>query len=236
MLFEGTLMGTALRRMLTIDEGMVFLTVLVGMSEGNLNILTLEMDNRIESVIGHTVIQQVLESMTGENAPVIIHNGKTCIQIGIVTEHILHDIILKLIVEEECVVGFEEDEGSIFILGILRDVTGHLTFLKGSLTDLSVAIAAYFEMGTQGIDGLHTHTVETHRLLESLGVVLTTSVQYGYSLNHLSLRDASAIVADRDAQIVLDGHLETVASLHLEFVDRVIDHLLQQHIDTILRQ
>ena len=146
MLFESTLMGTALRRMLTIDEGMVFLTVLVSMSEGYLDILTLEMDDRIESVIGHTVIQQVLESMTGENAPVIIHNGKTCIQIGIVTEHILHDIILEPVVQEKCIVRLKKDECAVFVLRIFCYVTRHHTLLKGCPAHLSITIASDLEM------------------------------------------------------------------------------------------
>ena len=41
MLLEGTLMGTALRRVLAVDERVVFLTILVGMGKGDLNVITL---------------------------------------------------------------------------------------------------------------------------------------------------------------------------------------------------
>ena len=91
-------------------------------------------------------------------------------------------------------------------------------------------------MTAQGVDGLHTDTVQTHGLLERLGVVLTTGIQHRYRLDHLALRDATAIVADGDTQVIVDGHLDTVACLHLELVDGVVDDLFQQHVDTIFGQ
>ena len=36
--------------------------------------------------------------------------------------------------------------------------------------------------------------------------------------------------------IIFDIHLNTVASLHLELVDRVVDDFLQQHVDTVFWQ
>ena len=64
MFLKGTLMGTTLCGMLTIDERVVFLAILVGMCKGYLDIVALQMDNRIEGVVGHAVLQQVLQTMT----------------------------------------------------------------------------------------------------------------------------------------------------------------------------
>ena len=168
MLLEGTLMGTALSGMLTIDEGIVFLTILIGMGEGNLDILAFQVDYRIKSVVGHTIVQQIFQSMTRQDTPIVIHNGKACIQVGIVAEHILHDIILELIVLEQGIIGLKEDECAVLILRILRDVAHHLSALEYSLTHFSVAIAPDFEMGTQRIDSLHTDTIQSDRLLKGL--------------------------------------------------------------------
>ena len=57
MFFESTLMGTALCGMLTIDKRVVFLTILIGVRKGHFDILTFQMDNRIEWVVGHAVLQ-----------------------------------------------------------------------------------------------------------------------------------------------------------------------------------
>ena len=91
-------------------------------------------------------------------------------------------------------------------------------------------------MGAQGVDSLHTHTIQTYRLLESLRVVLTTCIEYADSLDEFALRDASTIVANGDAQIFIDIDFNPLASLHLKLVNRVVNDLLQQNIDTILRK
>ena len=91
-------------------------------------------------------------------------------------------------------------------------------------------------MGTEGIDRFHTDTVQTDTLLERLTIVLTTGIQHADSLNELSLRNTTAIVADADTQIVLYIDFQTCSSPHLKLIDGVIDHLLQEHINTILRQ
>ena len=91
-------------------------------------------------------------------------------------------------------------------------------------------------MGTQRIDGLDTHTVQAHRLLESLRVVLTTSIQHTDGLDELALGDASSVVANGDTQVVVDIDFNAVACLHLELVDTVVYHLLQQYIDAVFGQ
>ena len=227
VLLEGTLMSTALGGVLAIHERVILLAVLVGMGKGDLDILTLEMDDRIEAVVGHPVVEQILQSVTGEDATTIIHDGQACIQIGIVAEHILHDIILEAIVQEKRIVGLEEDVGAVLVLCGFRIVARDDTLLEGGLTHFSLAEAAHLKMGTQRIDSLHTDTVQTHRLLESLRVILTASVQDADGLNHLTLGDATPIVAYRHSQIVFDINLKAVAGLHLKLIDGVVDDFFQ---------
>ena len=63
MLLECALMRSALRGVLTVDEGMIFLAILVGMGEGNLDILALEVDDRIQTVTRHRVVEKIFESV-----------------------------------------------------------------------------------------------------------------------------------------------------------------------------
>ena len=234
VLLEGALMGTALNGVLAIDEGIILLAILVGMREGDLDVVPLEMDDGIEGIAGHTVLQQILQTPTGEDATTIVHNGQPRIQISIVAEHILHDLIVIGIVLEERIVRLEEDVGTVLILRGFRHITYQHATLKDGLTHLPFTIAAHLESAAQGIDGLHTHAVQTDRLLESLRVELSAGVQDADGVDELSLRDASSIVTNRHTQVILDGHLNTVAGLHLELVDGVVEHLLQQHIDTVV--
>ena len=64
MLLEGTLMGAALCGMLSVDKRVILLTILIRVGKGNLDILALQMDDRIEAIVGHAIVQQVFESMT----------------------------------------------------------------------------------------------------------------------------------------------------------------------------
>ena len=234
MFLEGTLMGSALNGVLAIDEGIILLAILVGVREGNLDVVPLEMDDGIEGIAGHTVLQQILQTSAGEDATAVVHNGQPRIQVSIVAEHILHDLIVIGIVLEERIVRLEENVGTVLILRGFRHITYQHATLKDSLAHLPFTIASHLKTAAQGIHGLHTHTVQTDRLLESLRVELSAGVQDANGVDELSLRDASSVVTNRHPKIILDGYLDTVASLHLELVDRVVEHLLQQHIDTVV--
>ena len=76
MLLERTLVSTALCGVLSVDKRMIFLAILVGMGECNLDVLSLEMDDGIESVARHGVVEQVLESVSAENASPAPCSGK----------------------------------------------------------------------------------------------------------------------------------------------------------------
>ena len=89
-------------------------------------------------------------------------------------------------------------------------------------------------MCTQRIHCLHTHTVQAYTLLEGLAIILTAGVEHAHCLHQLALRDAAAIVAHADALVVGDVNLDALAGMHLKLVDRVVDDLLEQHIDTVV--
>ena len=83
---QRTLMGTSLGGMLTVHEGIVFLTVLVGVREGDFDILTFQMNDVVQAIGGHVVLQQVFQSVTRHNALTVVDESQTRIQIGIVSE------------------------------------------------------------------------------------------------------------------------------------------------------
>ena len=236
MLLEGTLMRTSLGGVLTVDEGIILLAILVSMGEGNLDVLALHVDDVVETFVGHIIAQQILQTMAAQDTAAIVHDGESGVQISIVAEHRFHEIIVEGIVLEQGIIRLEEDKGTVLVLSIFHRVALQNTFLKLQMAHLSVAVRLYFEVGTEGIDRLHTHTVQTDALLERLAVVLTTGIQHTYSLNELALRNTTTIVAHADTQIVLDIDFQTGTCTHLEFIDRVVYHLLQEHINTIFRQ
>ena len=72
--------------------------------------------------------------------------------------------------------------------------------------------------------------------MKGLGVVLAARVEHAYGLYKLSLWNATAIVAHGDAQVVLHVYLYAVARIHLKLIDRVVYHLLEQHIYAVFGQ
>ena len=89
-------------------------------------------------------------------------------------------------------------------------------------------------MRGEGVDGFQADAVEADALLESLGIVLTTRVQHRHGFHQLAQGNTTTVVAHGDAQVLVDGHLDALAGVHLELIDGVVDDFLQQHIDAVL--
>ena len=130
MLFESCLVCTALCCMLTIHERVILLAILIGMSESNFDILSLHVNNRIQWINGHIISQKVLQTMSTKYTTTIVHNGQSCVQIGIVTKHLLHNIIMEAIILEERSIWFKVDISTILIRRLLCFVALEVTFLK----------------------------------------------------------------------------------------------------------
>ena len=117
-----------------------------------------------------------------------------------------------------------------------------MTLLKLSTACLAIAETLYHEFPTQSIDRLGTYTIESDRLFEGLGVVLTTCVEERYSLHHFAQRDTTAIVANahnlaciaRLIGIRTHSNLDGFAFVHTELIDGVVDGLFDEYIDTIV--
>ncbi len=60
---ESTLMRTSLRGVLTVDKGVIFFSVLSGMSEGYFDVFPFQVDNRVKSGCRHVVVQKVYQTI-----------------------------------------------------------------------------------------------------------------------------------------------------------------------------
>ena len=116
--------------------------------------------------------------MSTKYATPIVHDGQSCIQVGIVTEHLLYYIIMEAIMLEKSIVWFEIDVGSILISRFLCFVALEVTFLKRQFAYLPITVALHLEMRTQRINSFHTYSIQANTLLERFGVILTTRIQH----------------------------------------------------------
>ena len=58
---QGSLVCAALGGVLPVDKGVVLFAVLVGVCEGNLDVLSFQVDDVVKAFAGHVVFQQVLQ-------------------------------------------------------------------------------------------------------------------------------------------------------------------------------
>ena len=234
VLFQGSLVCTALGGVLSVDKGVVLFAVLAGVREGYLDVFSFQVYDVVKAFAGHVVFQQVLQSVAGNYALSVVNKGKPRIQVGVVAQQRFYKLVLEGIVVEERVVRLKEDISSVFFRRILGCVAQQRSSFKDGGAYLAVAVAAYLETVAQRIDRLDTHTVQPDAFLESLAVVLSSGVQLADRLYQLALRNASAVVAHADAQIVFYSHFYAFSGTHLELVDAVVHHFFQQHIDAVI--
>ena len=172
--------------------------------------------------------------MTGKNLLPVIDEGQPRIEVSIVTEQGFHELMLELVAHKEGIVRLEEDVCASFFGGVFGHIADELAFLESRPTHLAVAEAGHLESAAEGIHRLDTDPVQSHALLERLGVILTARVELAHRLDELALRNASTVVADAHAEVVLDGHFDFLSGSHLELVDAVVHHLFQEDIDTVV--
>src|SRR5574344_2080707 len=139
MLLEGTLMSTALGGMLTVDKRVILLAILVGVGEGNLDVLALEVDDRIETVTRHRVVEKIFESVATKDAPSVIHDGKPRVEISVVAEHGLDNVVMEGVVEKQRVIWFEEDIRTVLIVRGISIVALQYSLFECSGAHLTVA-------------------------------------------------------------------------------------------------
>ena len=231
---EGALMGTSLCGVLAVDERVVLLAVLAGVGEGNLYVIALEMDDRVEGIGRHAVSKQVGKSVAGEDAPTIVHDSQTGVEVGIVAKHVFHDGCLEGVAREDGWVGLKPYLCAVLVGGVVGGIALQHATLESYRAHLAITEAGGGEVQAEGIDGLGTYAVEAYALLECFAVVLTPGIEHAHGFYELPLRNAAAIVAHADNTVVGDVNFDAFAGIHLEFIDAVVDDLLEQYIDAVI--
>ena len=234
-LAERLLVRAAHRGVLAVDERVVLLAVVRAVGERDLDVLPLEVDDRIEDLAAEVLLEQVPQAVLGPERLAVEREREAAVEEGVFPEQVLDELGVELEVRaEQLLVGRELDEGAV-ALGGLRDPVVLLQLAPGELDDLGLPVAHGLRPvgGRERVDRLLADAVEADGLLEGLGVVLGAGVDDRHALEDLAERDAAAVVAHAQGAVgELD--LDLPAAAHREFVDGVIDRLLEQHVDAVL--
>src|SRR5690606_37850650 len=121
-----------------------------------------------------------------------------------------------------------------FVGGLAALLALELPALERRELELAVADALHLERGREGVDRLRADAVQADRELEHVVVVLAAGVDLADALDDLAERDAAPVVADLDRRAVA-GDLDLLARAHDELVDRIVDDLLEHHVDAVGR-
>ena len=233
-LAECRLVGTALGGVLAVHETEVVLAFLVGVRDGELDVLALAVDDRVADGVVGAAVEQVQEPVRAVVILAVHHQREPVVQVGVVPDLLFHVGGEEPEVLEQVVIGLEVDFGAVFLGG-----GGNLEVLhQNALAELgalylAVAETLYDKLGRKGVHRLGTHTVHAHRLLEGFGIVLAARIHLRHAVDDLLERDAAAVVAHA-AAVVFHVDFNLLARAHGELVDGVVDNFLREHVDAVV--
>ena len=140
---------------------------------------------------------------------------------------------MEPVAEKEFGIRLEKDIGTVLFRAVAVHVGNKPSFLERSLVHLSVAHAADGETAAQRIDGLEAHSVQSHAGGVHVVVILSASIELRDGGDQRLQGDAASVIADRSRKVFPYLNLYTLAVTLVEFVDTVVDGLLQKHIDAV---
>ena len=108
-----------------------------------------------------------------------------------------------------------------------------LALLESGLDEFAFAMAADEKILGKRIDRLGADAVQADAELEDIVVVFRAGIDLGNAIDDFAQRNAAAEIA-HGHRVVLDRDLDLLAVAHDEFIDGVIDDLLEQDVAAIV--
>ena len=142
MLFKCALVCASLGGVLSVDIGIVFFAVLVGVGECDVDAVAFYVYDVVEGRGGHVVVEQVFETVATGNASVVVVYCEAGVEIGVVSQHKLYIFCSKSEVSELLWVRLEIDVRPVFFCSLSIIVADEFPILKCGFVVLAVAVAA----------------------------------------------------------------------------------------------
>ena len=110
-------MGTSVRCELAIYEGEIVLAVVVGMGEGCLQLVALEVDDVVMDIVANLALQKVIQTFLGIEGLLVECEGESLVQVGVVPQPLFYKIEVEGILAEKLLVRHKLDEYTVALLG-----------------------------------------------------------------------------------------------------------------------
>ena len=169
---EGREVGTPVRGVLAVDEAEVFLAIVTGVGEGELDAVRLVVADIVHRAIAHLVLEEVEEAVGGGVFLAVELEDEAGVEVGIVPGPALDEFHVVGVIPEYLGVGDEFHEGPVLLLGPALLLRQEAPPLEDCLEVLALAVGDDPEAGREGVDCLRAHAVEAHGELEDIVVVL----------------------------------------------------------------
>ena len=202
------------------------------MCKGDFDALTLDVYDGVERFVGHLVGEEVFQSVAADDALSVVKDGQSGIEVGIVAEHVLDEFRMETVSDEECRVRFEGDERAVLLLGLSGFVVDEPSLFECGAMEFAVTVGACGEFQCQGIDRLQSDTVQADAGGILVVVVFSAGVEFRYGRYEASEGDAAPVVA-YGCHAIVDVDLNFPAETFVEFVDGIVDALLEEDVDAV---
>ena len=233
-LAERRLMRTALRGVLPVDERVVTLAITRSVGDGHLDVVAREVDRGVERRIGHLFVEQVQQTVLRNIGLPVEPEGQAEIEVGVVLHHLLDILHVVAVSSENLFVHAERSRRAVLFVDAALPTVALLDALReGDRARLAVADRTDRKLARKHVDGLDADAVQTDGLLEGRAAVFAAGIHLADGRRERFERNAAAVVAHRD-HVVGHRDLDQLAGAHDEFVDRVVDNLLDQDIDAVV--
>ncbi len=208
------------------------------MGEGDFDVLAHEVDRRIERLVFHLLPQQVQQAVLRAKLLAVENHGERRVQIGIIPAHFLHEGLLELrLGRENRAVDLKRQPCPIRALVAPRMLHVHRELALGKLERLGFALAPCLDLEEirKRVHRLDADAVQTHGFFERLAVVFCTGVDLRRTVEEFPERNPTTEIADFHPPLLVNFDADLLAVAHDVLVDRVIDRLLKQDVEAIVR-
>ena len=208
---------------------------MVAVSDNNLYIGTDKVHYRIERLYGHILFEQIEQTISGVEFFAVIHDSQTGIKECIILQHRLDKLIAEFEILEQCVIRQKFDVCTVRFFGWIDiRLFEYLAALILDSLSLTATECGDGKRSGKGVGGFDTDTVKADRLLERRRVILTAGVHLGRHIANLVQRNTATVVAYLNLPFFTDIDIYLLAAAHGKLIDRVIEHLFQNDIYTVI--
>ncbi len=163
---ENRQVGASLRGVLSVGKGHDAFPGFVGVGDHHFNILSCQMDGRIQRFFGHAFQDQVQQPVFGNVfIPVELH-FQAFVQVGIMPHHFLYKFRIDGVIGKQSGIRNEPDQCPVFFICLGVSFFQQNTFGEFAETAFPFPEGFYVEHSGSRINGFQSYPVKAYGLLE----------------------------------------------------------------------